>query len=282
MFELLLTSFPAVIRYFQLKRRGEVMTVWNMRTAVFLWAVMAFLLFVVIFYFHPKSYTGLLPFRTVSVVAQTAGPVTEVSVINGQRVADGDLLFRIENKAQKAALSQAEAQLDTLTAAEVKAQDTLKVAQAGVAQATANLDKLKVDLENAQKLFERNVGSGDAVRELEAAVSVAEAERSATLAQVDLAETDISQAIPAQQAAAEAAIEGAQVALEKTEVHAFADGVVTQLALSVGRPGVDTDHKSGNGDHSRPAQGCSIAFNSWFLTGCARDPVRRYASRDCL
>ncbi len=37
MLELLLTSFPVVIRYFQLKRRGETMTVWNMRSAVFLW-----------------------------------------------------------------------------------------------------------------------------------------------------------------------------------------------------------------------------------------------------
>src|SRR5688572_8633675 len=95
MFELVLTSFPAVIRYYQLKRRGEAMTVWNMKTAMFLWAVLAFFLFVAIFYFHPKSYSGLLPFRTVSVVAQTSGPVTELAVSNGQRVATGDLLFRI-------------------------------------------------------------------------------------------------------------------------------------------------------------------------------------------
>jgi hypothetical protein len=33
MFELMFTSFPVIIRYFQLKRRGEAMTVWNMRTA---------------------------------------------------------------------------------------------------------------------------------------------------------------------------------------------------------------------------------------------------------
>lgn len=236
MFELLLTSFPAVIRYFQLKRRGEAITVWNMRTAVFLWAIMAFFLFMVIFYFHPKSYTGLLPFRTVSVVAQTSGPVTEVAVHNGQRVAAGDVLFRIEDSAQKAALSQAKAELDTLAAAEVKAQDSLIVAQAGVAQAQANLDKLKVDLSNAQSLFERNVGSGDAVRELEASVAVAEAELAAAEAQVDLAQNDISQAIPAQRAAAETAVERAQVSVDQTEVHAFNDGVVTQLALSVGSP----------------------------------------------
>lgn len=105
MFELLLTSFPVIIRYFQLKRRGEPVSVWNMRTAVFLWAIMAFCLFTLIFYFHPKSYSGLLPFRTVSVVAQTNGPVTELAVKNGQRVSAGDLLFRIEDNSQKAALT---------------------------------------------------------------------------------------------------------------------------------------------------------------------------------
>lgn len=175
MFELLLTSFPVIIRYFQLKRRGEALTVWNMRTAVFLWAIMAFALFLIIFYFHPKSYSGLLPFRTVSVVAQTSGPVTELPTVNGQRVSKGDLLFRIENSTQAAAVKQAEAEFDRLAAAEVKAKDTLLVAQASVIEATASLEKLRVDLENAQTLLARNVGAQDTVRELESAVTVAEA-----------------------------------------------------------------------------------------------------------
>ncbi|WP_299655074.1 HlyD family secretion protein [uncultured Tateyamaria sp.] len=236
MFELLLTSFPVVIRYFQLRRRGEAISVWNMRTAVFMWAAMAFALFLTIFYFHPKSYSGLLPFRTVSVVAQTNGPVTEVPILNGQRVAKGDLLFRIENSTQTAALNQAKAEFDRIAAVEVKAQDALLVAQSSVTEATASLDKLRVDLENAQTLFERNVGTENAVRELDAAVAVAEAELAAAQAQVDLAQTDISQAIPAERRAAEAAVERAQVALDQTAVHAFSDGVVTQLAMSVGSP----------------------------------------------
>ena len=236
MFELLLTSFPVIIRYFQLKRRGEVMTVWNMRTAVFLWAILAFLLFLVIFYFHPKSYSGLLPFRTVSVVAQTSGPVTEVAVQNGQRVAEGDLLFRIENSAQQAAVRQAEANLEKLSAAETQAQDALKLAQASELEVRAKLDKLRVDLENAQTLLARNVGTQDAVRKLDAEVAVAEAELVAAKAQVDAAESDIAQSIPAQRKAAQAALDGARVALDKTNVNSFTDGIVTQLAKSGGSP----------------------------------------------
>lgn len=236
MFELLFTSFPVIIRYFQLKRRGEAMTVWNMRTAVFIWAVLAFLLFAVIFYFHPKSYSGLLPFRTVSVVAQTSGPVTELAVENGQRVAAGDLLFRIENSAQKAALKQAEAELDKIAAAEVKAGETLKAAEAGLVEAEAALNLQRINLDNAKTLRDRNVGTQDAVRELESAVAIAEAGVDAAQVGIDLAQTDISQTIPAQRKSAETAVESAKVALDHTEVRSFTDGVVTQLAMSVGSP----------------------------------------------
>lgn len=236
MLELLLTSFPAIFRYYQLKRRAEAMTVWNMRTAVFAWAVMAMGLFLVIFYFHPKSYSGLLPFRTISVVAQTSGPVTEIHVENGQRVAAGDLLFKIEDSSQKARLNQAEAEFDKIAAAEIKAQDTLRVALASVAAATSTLEKLSVDRDNARQLLTRNVGTQDTLRQTEASVAAADAEREAAQAQADLARAELSQAIPAQHKAAEAALQVARADLAKTEVRSFSDGLVTQLALSVGSP----------------------------------------------
>ena len=237
MFELMFTSFPVIIRYYQLKRRGETMTVWNMRTAVFMWAVLAFGLFLLIFYFHPKSYTGLLPFRTVSVVAQSAGPVTEVNVRNGQRVSKGDLLFKIEDSSQQAALQEAEAQFALIEASEAKAADSLSAAEASVSEVMAQLDKLRVDLENAQTLRDRNVGTQDAGREAEAAVSVAEAELVAAEAQVALVTADIEATLPAQRRAAEASLATAKAALEKTQVHSYTDGIVTQLALSQGSPG---------------------------------------------
>ncbi|MGR3700335.1 MAG: HlyD family secretion protein [Roseovarius sp.] len=236
MLELLLTSFPVIIRYFQLKRRGEAMTVWNMRTAVLIWAVLAFLLFLVIFYFHPKSYSGIVPFRTISVVAQSSGPVTELNVQNGQRVEAGDLLFRVDDRSQRAALEQAKAEFGKIEAAESKAAETLKVAQASVVEARSSLEKLKVDLDNALTLVTRNVGTRDAVRQLESSVAIAEAGLAAAEAQVALAETDISETLPAQRRAAEAALHSAEVSLEQTSVHSYSGGIVTQLALSVGSP----------------------------------------------
>ena len=236
MFELMFTSFPVIIRYYQLKRRGEEMTVWNMRAAVLMWLGMAFALFLTIFYFHPKSYSGIVPFRTVSVVAQTSGPVTELPVLNEDRVAKGDLLFRIEDSSQKSAVAQAEAQLAEIDAEENKARDQLIVAQSTVDQAVAERDKYAVDLENAQTLFERNVGREDDVRRFQAAFDSAEAAVTATTAQVDLARVDIEETLPAKRRTAEAALEAAKTELAKTEVRSFTDGIVTQLALAVGSP----------------------------------------------
>lgn len=236
MIELLLTSFPVIIRYFQLKRRGEAMSVWNMRTAVFMWAVMAFAFFVLIFYFHPKSYSGVLPFRTVSVVSQTNGPVTEVSVTNGQHVAAGDVLFRVENSSQQAELKRAEAEFDTLASDEAKARNELLAAEASVMEASAALDLTKGDLDQALTLLSRNVGTQDAARTLQSEVAVGEARLAAAQAKVSLVQSDISEGIPARRKAAQASLESAQAALDKTEVRTFTDGVVTQLALGAGSP----------------------------------------------
>lgn len=236
MFELLLTSFPVIIQYFRLKRRGEAMSVWNMKTPVFLWAGMAFALFFVVFYYHPKSFSGVVPFRTISVVAQTSGPVTEIAVSNGERVSAGDLLFRIEDSTQLAALEQAQAEYDKIAAAERKADDSLTLAEASVAEAEASLARLRDDLKNAETLLSKGATPENKVRDARTAVTVAEAQLTAARAQFDVAFTDLSETIPAQRKAAEAAAKSAEVALGKTEVRAFSDGVVTQLAMSVGGP----------------------------------------------
>ncbi|MEM1236640.1 MAG: biotin/lipoyl-binding protein [Pseudomonadota bacterium] len=236
MFELMFTSFPVWIRYYQLRRRGESMSVWNMKTAVFLWAIMAITVFVIVFYFHPKTYAGVVPFRTVSVVAQTAGPVTEISVVNGQRVEVGDPLFRIENSAQRAALAEAEAQLAVLDAEALKAEDTLKVAQAGVAEVEARIASLTNDVKDAEALVARGVGTTNAVIAATAALEAAEADRDAANSQLDLALVDVEQSIPAERKSLEASIDQAKTSLAFTEVNSLASGTVTQLALSVGSP----------------------------------------------
>lgn len=236
MFELLFTSFPVIIKYFILRRRGESMTVHNMKTAVFIWLMLALMLFLTIFYYHPKSYTGIVPFRTVSVVAQTSGPVTEMFVDNGQRVKKGDMLFRIENSAQKAALEQALTAFQNLDASEAKAKNAVQVAAANVAQAKAALANVREKLEDAEVLLEKKVGRENTVVSLRFSAEKAEAALAATQAQLKAAQTELTDVLPAASKSAEAAYTSAKVALAKTEVRAFASGMVTQLALTEGSP----------------------------------------------
>ncbi len=236
MIELLFTSFPVIIWYFVLRRRGESMTVSNMKTAVFLWLMLAFTLFLTIFYYHPKSYTGIVPFRTVSVVAQTGGPVTDVLVSDGQRVKKGDLLFQIENDTQKAALAQALTAFQNLDASEKKAKTSIQVAEANVVQAKVALAKIQEQLKDAEELQRRNVGRANTVVSLRFSAQGAESALIATQAQLNLAQTELIDVLPAARKSAEATYTSAKVELAKTEVRAFAPGVVTQVVLSEGSP----------------------------------------------
>ena len=212
------------------------MTVSNMKTAVFLWLLMAFFLFLAIFYYHPKSYTGIVPFRTVSVVAQTGGPVTRIHVRNEQRVKAGDLLFEIEDSAQQAALRQATTEFEKIKAQEAKAKSAVEVAQANVEAANAQIKQLTVDLASAEELLRKNVGTADAARKLSTALDTAKFSLDAAQAQVNQAQTELTDVLPAARKSAEAAVEAAKVQLERTRVTAFSDGTVTQMLLSVGSP----------------------------------------------
>ncbi len=236
MFELLFTSFPVIIRYYVLRHRGESMTVSNMKTAVFLWLMFAFMLFLTIFYYHPKSFTGIVPFRTVSVVAQTSGPVIDLFVKNGQRVKKGDLLFRIENSTQKATLAEALTAFSNLDASEMKANYAIQAAEANVSQAKAALGRIKEQLNDAEELQRRNVGRANTVINLRFSAQGAESALVATQAQLKLSQAELTDVLPAARKSAEATYTSAKVDLAKTEVRAFAAGTVTQMALSVGSP----------------------------------------------
>ncbi len=212
------------------------MTVYNMKTAVFIWLMLALVLFLTIFYYHPKSYTGIVPFKTISVVAQTNGPVTDLPIRNGQRVKKGDLLFQIENGTQKAALEQASTAFQNLDASEAKAKNEVQVAAANVAQAKAALANVREKLEDAEVLQSKNVGRANTVVSLRFSAEKADAALAATQAQLKAAQTELTDVLPAARKSAEATYTSAKVALAKTEVRAFAAGMVTQLVLSVGSP----------------------------------------------
>ncbi len=236
MIELLLTCFPAVIQYVRLKRRGEHITVWNMHQAIFMWLVLATALFMTIFYYHPKSFSGLVPFRVAPVVPQTGGPVTSIKVVNGQHVSKGDLLFTIENSRQTADVATAKAKVGEVKAASSVAKAQLQAVQGKVDSARASLKQASEEFsrKDAAKQKNKNTFSKSEIDRLRNQKATRQGSLDAALSEYKAMSANVSKVLPAQQISARAALQKSENELSKTEVRAFTNGTVLQVALNEG------------------------------------------------
>ncbi|MEM8702999.1 MAG: biotin/lipoyl-binding protein [Pseudomonadota bacterium] len=236
MIEILVTSFPFVLRVMYLRWRGMPVTLYNVHRALFLWFVLALIVFFAVFYYYPKSYTGLVPYRTVPVVAETGGTVTGVFVKGGDHVKIGDPLFSIENSSELAKLEFSQRKVDEVEAAIVAAHMDVETANASLAAARAALEQAELTLADHQELQAR----GSAAYQ-HSQMERARSQRDTRKAEVDAAESKLATAkiqanniLPAQLETEKASLKQAVVDLKKTRVHSFVDGTVEQLTLSVG------------------------------------------------
>ncbi|MGV2976255.1 HlyD family secretion protein [Roseibium alexandrii] len=236
MIELLVTSFPFVLRVMYLRWKGLPITLYNVHRALFLWFILALIVFFAVFYYYPKSYTGIVPFRTVPVVAETGGTVTEVFVKGGDHVTVGEPLFSIENASELAKVELAERKIDEINAAIVAAHLEVDTAEAALDAAEAALKQAEITVADHQELKQRNSAAYQPSQ-----FERAQSQRDTRSAEVDAATSKLSAAkvqaeaiIPAQLESAKASLKQAQLELERTRVLSFVDGTVEQLALNVG------------------------------------------------
>ncbi len=92
------------------------------------------------------SVTGLIEGGTVEVGSLTGGRVAEVTVREGERVAEGDLLLRLEADEAEAAVEAAEAQLTQAEAALRKARTGARPEQLAQAEAAAEAAEAQYEL----------------------------------------------------------------------------------------------------------------------------------------
>ena len=143
--------------------------------------------------------------RQATVSAQITGALTQVLIEEGERVAAGQVLARLEDTAQRAALAQSQAQ--------VLASQSLLV------QDRAQLEQARRDLKRNQDLIDRHLVSQQALEAADTQVRSLQAQVDSQIRQVELAQ---------------AAQRGAQVQLDYTTVRAPFAGVVTAKAAQVG------------------------------------------------
>lgn len=174
----------------------------------------------------------------VPIAAQVSGTISSVEVSNNQVVSAGQVLFRLDDASYQLAVQNAEANLQA-------ARQTVGASSAGVDAARAQLESARANALRAQQDADRQrrIREQDPGAISERRIEMAEASQASAEAAVQAAEANVQQAIEnlgetddsnsrIQQATA--ALNEARLNLERTEVRAPEDGVVTDVRLDRG------------------------------------------------
>jgi len=143
--------------------------------------------------------------RQATVSAQITGTLTQVLIEEGEQVKSGQVLARLDDTAQRAALAQTQAQLKATTALRVQYQ--------------AQLEQARRDLKRNQELVDADAVSHQVAEQAQTQVDALVAQVQAQSRQEDLAR---------------AQIDGAQVQLGYTVVRAPFSGVIIAKAAQAG------------------------------------------------
>lgn len=238
----MLTVFPDYLyrRYAQGKRIGREITlfsVWyELRWGITACLVLTVALITVIFYFHPSTTSATVYFRTIPIVPETIGRVSQVHADFSAPVKQGEVLFRLDSTKQEAALEAARRKVAEVDAAMVAAQADVLKADAQIQEAKSAHRQATEELDVKRDLQKRNPGIVPQrdIEKLEilatgrqATVDAATAARQSIMARV-------TALLPAEKASAEAALAQAQVDLDKTFIRAGVAGRVEQFLLKPG------------------------------------------------
>jgi multidrug resistance efflux pump len=238
----LLTIFPDYLyrRYRQGKRIGHEITLYSvwfeLRFGIISCLMLTVALITMIFYFHPSTSTATMYFRTVPIVTETVGRVAEVHADFSAPVKQGDVLFRLDNSKQQAALETAKRKIAEVDASMLTAEADVLKSEGQLQEAKNALQQAQDELDVKSELQRRNPGIVPQrdIEKLQVVVAGRQGSLDAATASKQSASTRVTALIPAEKATAEAALAEAQVDLDKTYIRAGVNGRVEQFLL---RPG---------------------------------------------
>ncbi|MBR0746749.1 HlyD family secretion protein [Bradyrhizobium japonicum] len=246
MFELMFCSLLTILpdylyrRYVQGKRFGKEITffsVWyELRWGITGCLMLTVSLITMIFYFHPSTSSATLYFRTVPILPEGSGRVAEVKIGFSAPVKKGEVLFTLDASKQQAAVATARRKIAEVDAAMQTAQADVVKAEAQIGEAKANYQQAKDELDVKSELQRRNPGIVPQrdIEKLQVLVDQRQSGIDAATAARQSAALQVSTSLPAQRESAEAALDEAQVDLDKTLVRAGVDGRVEQFLVRSG------------------------------------------------
>lgn len=246
MLELVLCSLVTILpdylyrHYAQGKRIGREITVYSvwyeLRWGITACLMLTVLMITVIFYYHPSTTSVTAHFRTIPILPETNGRVSEIYVSWRDEVEKGERIFKLDSAKQEADLEVAKRRLAEVDAQTVMAQADIAAAEGQIQQAKGGYEQALDELNTKVELRQRNPDVVT-VREIERLQNTVDGRKGAVVAAEAAklaAETRISTLLPAQKASAEATLRQAQVDLEKTVVYAGVTGHIEQFILRVG------------------------------------------------
>ncbi|MBR0811069.1 HlyD family secretion protein [Bradyrhizobium diazoefficiens] len=246
MLELMICSLVTILpdylyrRYAQGKRFGKEITffsIWyELRWGITGCLMLTISLITMIFYFHPATSSATLYFRTVPILPEGSGRVADVKVGFSAPVKKGDVLFTLDSSKQQAAYETAKRKIAEIDAAVQAAQSEVVKADAQIGEAKANYQQAKDELDVKTELQRRNPGIVPQrdIEKLQVLLDQRQFSLDAATAARQSASLQVSTLLPAQKASTEAALDQAQVDLDKTFVRAGVDGRVEQFLIRSG------------------------------------------------
>ncbi len=192
--------------------------------------------------------------------ANAPSRITEINVVEGQRVRKGQQLAKLESvqpeaqlAAQRANVATSEAESSATESGLLAADENIKSAQASIDRAKSDAERARLDFDRAKQLFEEKLiarqeyetkkstyeSNQAAIREAEARVNQLRAARTQQSAQLNAAQKRV--------AASQANLRSAADVLQRTFATSPIDGVVTNLPVRVGEtvvPGIQNSAAS--------------------------------------
>ena len=208
-----------------------------------LWGLAALALCLVAFFGHiladkfiPYTSNARIEAFVIPIVPQVSGTLLKVDVVNNQFVKSGQVLAVIDPQQYKLALKRAQADLQNAT--QISEADVAAVtsAQAKVAEARANLQNAEVKGRRIIKLSKQGAASMSRADDARTKIAASRARLDKALSDLERAKSKLGQAGAdnAKVKAALAALENAQLDLQRTVIRAPADGVITNLLVDAG------------------------------------------------
>jgi len=235
----LVTILPDFLfrRYWQ-RRQMTMYSVWfELRWGITACLMLTVLLITIIFYHHPSTTSVTAYFRTIPILPETTGRVSEIYVkVPTDVIEKGAPIFRLDSSKQEADLEVAKRQIVEIDSSMAVAQADIAAAEGKIREAKGAYQQALDELAMKEELQQRNAGVV-AAREIERLQNVVEGRKGAVAAAEaakQAAEVRVSTLFPAQKATAEATLKQAQVELDKKVVYAGVSGRVEQFILRVG------------------------------------------------